>query len=426
MNVRTLRGTNDILPAEIKKWQFIEEVARKTFRLYGYEELRTPIIEETALFTRTIGETTDIVEKQMYTFQDQAKRKISLRPEATASVARAYLEHAFDKKRKFAKFYYIGPMFRSERPQKGRMRQFHQIGVEAIGSYDPCLDAEIMSLAINLLKKIGIAQPNLAINTLGCRKDKKKIAKELRENLKAQFSELCKSCQQRFSRNVFRVLDCKNENCRKITHKLPSLHQSLCPACSEHFKEVKKALDILDVKYSVDDYLVRGLDYYTKTAFEITHKALGSQDALGAGGRYDNLVSDMDGEETGAIGFALGVERLIIALSDHESKETTDSSIDLYIATKEEKAHEESFKMADLLRREGIATEIDYLNRSLKSQMRAADKNGVKFVAISGEPENNREKIILKDMGTGQQEEIDKNDFVKEMKRKLQDYEAHA
>lgn len=426
MNIKALRGTNDILPAEIKKWQFIEEVARKTFELYGYEELRTPIIEETALFARTIGESTDIVEKQMYTFQDQGRRRISLRPEATASVARAYLEHAFDKKRKFAKFYYIGPMFRSERPQKGRMRQFHQIGAETIGSYSPCLDAEIMSLAVNLLKKIGIAGANLIINTLGCRKDKKRISKELRGNLKSQFNKLCKSCQRRFSRNIFRVLDCKNENCRKIVHKLPSLHQSLCPACSEHFKEVKNALDILDVKYSVDHYLVRGLDYYTRTAFEITHKALGSQDALGAGGRYDNLISDMDADETGAIGFALGVERLIIALSDHKSKEIMDSSIDVYIATRGQETYREGFKMAHLLRREGIATEIDYLNRSLKSQMRAADKSGVKFVAISGEADGDREKITLKNMETGQQEEINKNSFVREIKRKLQDYEAHA
>lgn len=306
------------------------------------------------------------------------------------------------------------------------MRQFHQVGVEAIGSYSPYLDAEIMLLAISLLEKIGIVEPRLTINTLGCRNDKQRIAKELRENLKAQLNKLCKLCQRRFSRNIFRVLDCKNENCRKIIHKLPSFHQSLCPACSEHFKEVKGALDILDVKYSVDDYLVRGLDYYTRTAFEITHKALGGQDALGAGGRYDNLVSDMNGEETGAIGFALGIERLIIALGDHKPKEIIDSSIDVYIVARGPEAYGEGFKMAYLLRREGIATEIDYLNRSLKSQMRAADKSGVKFVAISGESEGDREKIILKDMGTGQQEEINKNNFVKEIKMKLQDYEAHA
>lgn len=426
MDIKALRGVNDILPAEIKEWQFIEEVARKTFELYGYEELRTPLIEEAALFVRTIGETTDIVEKQMYAFEAQGGRRVSLRPEATASVVRAYLQHAFDKKKKFAKFYYIGPMFRSERPQKGRLRQFHQLGVEAIGSYSPYLDTEVISLAVSLLKKIGITQSTVRLNTLGCRKDKKKIAGELEKNLKTQFNNLCEDCQQRFSRNIFRVLDCKNEKCRLLIHKLPLLYSSLCSACNDHFKKVKESLKILDVDYTIDPYLVRGLDYYTRTAFELTHKALGSQDALGAGGRYDNLVSDMNGPKVGAVGFALGIERLIMAPRIHKPKNLTDASTDVYIVTMGKEAYQQGFKIAHLLRGEGIITEIDYLDRSLKGQMRTANKNRAKFVVIFGESEVSKGKGTVKDMKTGRQEEISLDGFAKRMKEKLGNYEAHS
>ena len=422
MNIKALRGVSDILPAEVEKWQFIEEVAREVFGLYGYQEVRTPIIEEADLFKRSIGETTDIVEKQMYTFQDRGRRRVSLRPEATASVVRAYLEHTFDKKRGFTKFYYIGPMFRSERPQKGRMRQFHQLGVEAIGSYSPYLDGEIISLAVNLLKRIGITQSVVRINSLGCRKDKQRMAKELRENLQKRLSSLCGDCQQRFSHNVFRVLDCKNEKCRRLMHKLPPISDSLCSECSDHFRAVKESLKTLGIEYMIDPYLVRGLDYYTRTAFELTHPALGSKDATGAGGRYDNLVSDMNGPEVGAVGFALGIERLIIALSASSQTEDKRSfSPEIYIVAVGAKDYRAAFKAAHLLRDNGITTEIDYLGRSLKGQMRAANRNGVRWVMIFGDEETKRGMVSVKDMKTGKQEEIDKDSFVEKMKEKLQD-----
>ncbi len=311
--LKALRGTKDILPEEVCLWQSIETSARNIFAIYGYKEIRTPIIEEASLFIRSIGDATDIVQKEMYVFYDRSRRAIALRPEATASVVRAYIEDSLSHKEGLCKLYYIGPMFRSERPQKGRQRQFHQLGVEAIGSGDSLLDVEVILLAVSLLKALGINDFSLQINSLGCEKDKLAMIEDYRKVLRPYLDSLCRECNTRYNKNILRVLDCKNPGCREIVKGI-KFKDSLCPACSGHFESVKKGLNQLGIAYTVDRKIVRGLDYYTKTVFEITQKELGAKDAICAGGRYNNLVKDMGGKDTPAIGFAFGVERLALSL----------------------------------------------------------------------------------------------------------------
>ena len=308
---KRVAGTKDILPEDVSRWQKIEEVSRKVFSLYNYKEIRTPLIEEEALFNRSLGASTEIVQKQMFLIKRQ-KDVYALRPEATASIVRSYIENNLDRTPHFIKLYYIGPMFRLERPQKGRLRQFHHLGAEAIGSQDASLDAEIISLADNLLKNLSIDGYKIKINSLGCLKDKKKLAQILHQGLKTKFTKLCPDCRLRFKRNTLRILDCKNKTCQAVINELDLQDKHLCLECKDHFAKVREGLDSLKLDYETSHYLVRGLDYYTRTVFEIVHKDLGSQDALGAGGRYDHLVADLGGPDTGAIGFAFGIERLLL------------------------------------------------------------------------------------------------------------------
>ena len=399
--LKALRGTKDILPSEVGLWQCIEKSARDIFAVYGYKEIRTPIIEEASLFIRSIGDTTDIVQKEMYVFTDRGGRNIALRPEATASIVRAYIENSLGQKEALSKLFYIGPMFRSERPQKGRQRQFYQLGVEAIGSDSAFIDVEVISLAVEFLKKIDITDFILKINTLGCDKDKKEIIEKYRKAVKPHLKSLCDECNQRYSKNVLRVFDCKNPECGKIVEKI-RISDSLCEDCFSHFEIVKKGLKDLKIDFEVDKKIVRGLDYYTKTVFEIVQKDLGAQDAICAGGRYNNLVKDMGGKDAPAIGFAFGIERLIMAMKESSGSKAV---LDIFVATAG-KTHQKAFIFMDELRRKGLSCDMDYEDKSLKAQMRRAEKLGARFVVIFGEEEIKQDKVILKDMESGEQKEV--------------------
>lgn len=408
---KIISGTKDILPDEVNSWQRIEEAGRNIFSIYNYKEVRTPIIEEADLFNRSLGGTTEIVQKQMFII-DNDKDKYALRPEGTASIVRAYLENNLDKTAGFAKLYYIGPMFRRERPQKGRLRQFHHLGCEAIGSLDANLDVEVISLADSLLKVCSIEGYTIKINSLGCAKDKKALVEILRKELKDKLTKLCNDCKVRFKKNVLRILDCKNEGCIEVVKKLDIQNNHLCPDCKTHFAKVQAGLEALKINYEPSSCLVRGLDYYTRTIFEFIHNGLGAQDALGAGGRYDNLVKELGGPDVGAIGFALGIERLLFVTG--ERRPATGQKL-VYIITLGEEAKKEGLKLLDALRKNGIASDTHYEDKSLKAAMRRANDLGAKQVLIIGEDELKKGTVTLKDMALGEQREVRQEDLIKEL-----------
>lgn len=405
MLFKSPRGTKDILPQETLKWQEVEEKARRIFSIFAYEEIRTPVLEEAKLFSRSLGELTDIVQKQMFLIKKESDTFV-LRPEATASIIRSYVENNLYNFHNVSKFYYIGPMFRAERPQKGRLRQFHHIGCEAIGSYHPYLDAEAISTATAILSEAGVRGYEVILNTMGCLNDKKKFSINLREALLPHKKSFCQDCQERLSRNVFRVLDCKNKQCQDIVHSLGLGHSNLCEDCVKHFEEVKAGLSLLGVEYTINPLLVRGLDYYTRTVFEITHPNLGSQDALGAGGRYDHLVEELGGPSRGAVGFALGVERLLLAKTDVAGAQVQSQSLDCYIISLGEAAMKRSVSILGELRKASLRADIDYLEGSLKAKLRRADKSGPKFCLIIGDNELIKESGILRNMRESTQEEV--------------------
>ena len=416
--IKAIKGTRDILPGESSAWQDIEKSARNVFATFGYLEIRTPVIEETALFVKTVGEDTDIVSKEMFSFVDRGDRNISLRPEGTAPVVRAYIENNLDKVSQLQKLYYIAPMFRAERPQAGRMRQFHQIGIEAIGSSHSALDAEVIRVLCGVLDTVGIKGYKLKLNNLGCKDDKKKLSDALRYAFSDKKDALCDDCKRRLQINPLRVLDCKNERCKEIVKASFKDMKFICSDCKAHFDEVLKFLGLLGIKYELDPYIVRGLDYYTKTVFEVTHEGLGSQDAIGAGGRYDNLVGSMGGPETGACGFALGMDRMMMILQK-DAKAAAARPVECFIATIGDAAYEKAFKLLDQLRRLGITCDIDYERKSLKAQMRAADRLGAKFALIIGEEEVSRGEAVLRDMSTKEQSGVGFEELPEKMKEVL-------
>jgi len=405
-------GTKDILPDETGHWQAIEEAARNIFSLYNYREIRTPIIEEASLFNRTLGTATEIVQKQMFLIHNQDDL-YALRPEGTASICRSYLENNLDKISAFIKLFYIGPMFRLERPQKGRLRQFHHIGCEAIGSQESALDVETISLADQLLKSFAITGYNIKINSLGCPDDRKTLSLNLKTGLDKEKHNLCPDCQLRLENNILRVLDCKNARCQEIVKTLGLKDGHLCQPCRKHFEEVKDGLNNINIPFNLEPQLVRGLDYYNRTVFEFTHPDLGSQDAIGAGGRYNNLIKELGGPDTGGIGFAFGVERLLLA-----SKVTEDKPLSrlVFLITLGEPAKSAGVKILNQLRASGIPSEMDYLGRSLKAAMRAANDASARYVLILGEDELKKNVISLKDMSNSTQKEINLEDLTKELK----------
>ncbi len=406
MKINAPRGTNDILPPLSLKWQYIEEKARDLMARYNYQEIRTPIFEYTELFQRGIGETTDVVEKEMYTFTDKSGRSITLRPEGTAGIVRAYLENKLYGQMQPLKLYYIGPMFRYERPQAGRFRQFHQFGVEVFGSNDPALDAEVIVLGVNYLKELGLENLDIYINSIGCPDCRKEYFKDLQEYFNQYRQELCEDCQSRIDRNPMRVLDCKVDNSKEIISNAPSILDYLCADCQEHFARVKDYLSVLGLDYTIDARMVRGLDYYTNTVFEIKYSGLGAQDTILAGGRYNGLAEEIGGKSIPGIGFAAGMERLLLTLEKEKVDLPESSELDIYLVTIGEEARKEAIKLLYQLRNKGYRVETDYLERGMKSQLKAADRLMVKYAIILGDDELAQGKAIIKNMQTGEQEEI--------------------
>ncbi len=408
-------GTRDILPEEVRSWRQIESAGRKIFALYNYREIRTPAIEEAALYTRSLGGSTEIVGKQMFLIE-RGEDRYALRPEGTASVVRAYVENGLDKSEGFCKFFYIGPMFRAERPQKGRLRQFHHIGCEALGSSDPGLDTEIITLADSLLKSWGIKGYEISVNSLGCRQDKQKLADTLRGSLQAGRGDLCPECLQRLDGNVLRILDCKNEGCRRAVAGLDLGTGHLCPDCAGHFKSVLSGLDSCGVKYTVSPWLVRGLDYYTRTVFEISHPGLGAQNAIGAGGRYDNLISELGGPEKGAAGFAFGMERVLLVL---DSQPPAAGALRVFIVPLGAAARAACPGILAELRLCGISADTDYEGKSIKGAMRSANSQGAALALIIGEDELKSGTVLIKNMSTGSQEPVQRNLLIEAVKERL-------
>jgi len=419
MKYKAVRGMEDILPEDVKIWQALEKIARTLLESYGYREIRTPILEDTAIFTGSIGENTDIVTKEMYTFKDRKGRSLTLRPEGTAPIVRAYIEHSFDKISPEQKFYYIGPMFRSERPQKGRSRQFHQIGVEAFGTHSAYADAEVIMQLSKMLEIFGLKNFTIKLNTLGCKNDKDKFAKKLQKFLEDKKKHLCKDCRERLTKNTLRVLDCKNDSCKQVVREAPDMSDSLCAACGEHFEKLKNILKKLNVRFEEDKSIVRGLDYYTGTVFEVTHPDLGAQDAIGAGGRYDSLVRDLGGSSTGAVGYALGTERMILALRQEIPR--LKAFIVICVATLGDQAKLKGIQIAEEIRMAlpGFFVFTDIKEASLKSQMRAADRNKADFAIIIGEDELKAGKVTFRDMAKKEQVSVGTGDILAEIKKRI-------
>lgn len=407
------RGTKDILPETSGHWRHIEETARKICRAYSYSEIRTPVFEHTELFLRGIGETTDIVEKEMYTFVDRGERSITLRPENTAAVVRAYLEHKLYTGPQPVKLYYLGPMFRYDRPQAGRYRQFHQFGIEAIGAAGPAIDAEIILLAVEYLRQLGLNDLSLYINSVGCPQCRPLYREKLQAFLREKLSLLCTDCQSRFDRNPMRVLDCKNTSCSSLTKDAPQMADCLCVECGSHFKGLQEFLTAAGVSYDLNPRLVRGLDYYTKTAFEIQYAPLGAQSAVCGGGRYDGLIAECGGQPTPGIGFAIGLERVLLALEKQNGLPAAIGNIDVFIAPLGTQTQTTGFALLQSLRSSGLSCDMDYMNRSLKAQLKYANKYPARYVAIIGDEEAAQGKVMLKDMQTGEQQLLEQGAVIR-------------
>lgn len=411
MTVKALKGFKDILPEEVHVWQWIEATARDIFHRYGFCEIKVPIVEKTELFVRSIGEATDIVEKEMYTFTDRNSASITMRPEGTASVLRAFIENGLHVRQPVNRLYTIGPMFRHERPQKGRLRQFHQLSVEVVGSSHPRVDAELMSMAWLLLSELGLSA-SLEINSLGCPECRPGYKKALVDFLTPLSGSLCEDCQRRRDTNPLRVLDCKNEKCRELTREAPSIIEHLCSGCADHFQVAEQGLKDLDIPFRINPFMVRGLDYYTRTTFELLTDALGAQGAVGAGGRYDGLVSQLGGPALPGIGFAMGMERLVLLAGLNSEQKIPVAVPDLFVVALGDGAMEYGFSLASALRVRGIRVAIDYEGRSLKSQMKQADKLGARFALILGENELETGSAVLKNLATSEQERVELTDGV--------------
>ncbi|HYA42495.1 MAG TPA: histidine--tRNA ligase [Syntrophobacteraceae bacterium] len=401
-SIQAVRGMNDILPDAVGWWRRVENAAREVLESFGYREVRTPLAEKLELFARSIGESTDIVEKEMYAFQDRNGEWIALRPEATASIVRSYIQHGLHSDSALRKLYEIGPMFRHERPQKGRYRQFHQIDAEAFGTDSPMIDAEMMHMLSLLVERIGISGVILHVNTLGCPECRQTYKEILKGFLKEKADLFCPDCVRRRETNPLRVFDCKVEKCQALLDRAPMLIDYVCRDCRAHFDAVKDYLDKLATRYEVNPRIVRGLDYYMRTTFEVISDRLGAQNAIGGGGRYNGLVRDLGGPDVAAIGFAIGVERLIMLLQ--QEREQILRAPRFFLVGLGEKPLEKAFLLLQQLRGRGLEAEMDYGGRSLKSQMRRADKSGARYVLILGENELVQRQIQVRDMLAGTQE----------------------
>jgi histidyl-tRNA synthetase len=405
MEIKAIRGVKDILPGEVEKWQFIERLAREVFERYGFAEIKVPIFEHTSLFARSIGDTSDIVEKEMYSFEDRSGESLTLRPEATAGIVRAYVEHKLHQQPGFVKFYCIGPMFRYERPQAGRFRQFYQIDVEAIGEASPVVDAEVLTMLMTFLRRLGLQHLELRLNSLGDAVCRPRYREELQDYIRRHLDRLCPDCQGRYERNPLRVLDCKKPGCRAVMHDAPQTVAFLCDPCREHFDTLVDLLTAVGISYVLDPMLVRGLDYYTRTTFEVVAEGLGAQDSVTGGGRYDGLIEAIGGPPTPGIGFAIGFERLVTAL-EHQGLTVPEPHLQVFVAPLGASVLRDAFMLVEQLRRVGLRAEIGYDEKSLRSQLRRANRLGAAFTVMLGERELAAGKVALKDMQHGGQEEI--------------------
>ncbi len=403
MTLRGVKGTQDILPPEVDVWRFLEITAAEHFEAYGFREIRTPVMEYTPVFTRSIGETTDIVEKEMYTFLDKGQRSVTLRPEGTAAVVRSYVQNALHARSSVYKLYYMGPMFRYERPQSGRYRQFHQIGAEVFGTADPKVDAEILHMLTQLLSRLGLSELDCQVNSIGCPECRPAYREAVRNFFRARLPELCTECQRRFDTNPLRIMDCKTPKCRELRSGAPAVLDHLDPACRTHFEKFTRFLEILNVPFSLNTNLVRGLDYYTRTTFEVIAEGLGAQNAVVAGGRYDGLVQEFGGPATPAMGFAMGVERTVALIRERFSYEKRPR---IFMAALGQTAEEKALELASELRRRGVATELAYDGGALKSQMKRADRANAEYVLIIGDEELSRGVAQLRNMTTKEQTEL--------------------
>lgn len=414
--IRAIRGTRDILPPQSALWNYVESQAREVFRTYHYQEIRTPIFEETALFARGVGEDTDIVSKEMYTWTDRDGTSLTLRPENTASVIRAWIEHRLDQIPGLKKLYYIGPMFRRERPQKGRYRQFSQIGAECIGSESPAVDAEIIELALDVLSRCGVEHAHLLLNSVGCPACRPAFVEQLRERLAAVRGQLCQDCQRRSETNPLRVLDCKVPEDQNTIDSLPSILEHLCEACRKHFETVQELLAARGIEYEIRSRLVRGLDYYTRTTFEVTHGALGAQNSILGGGRYDGLAEALGSRVPApGIGFSIGEDRLVLAIEDRISAEEL-ARLDVFVIPVGQAALKECALLARELRGAGFSVELS-ADAKVKRAMELANKAGARFAVIVGDDEIARGEVALKDMARGEQSTVARSALVQALRQ---------
>ncbi len=403
---QAIRGTGDVLPNDSHRWQFIEKTMLETARLFGFREIRTPVFEHTELFVRSVGDTTDVVQKEMYTFDDNGGRSITLRPEGTAGAVRAFLEHGLHNEALPQKVSYVTSCYRYEKPQAGRLREFHQFGVECFGAAEPQADAEIISLAAAAFEALGIKNLSLEINSIGCPECRAKFYDALREYFGSNQDELCETCKGRLERNPMRILDCKSPVCKKIAEGAPTVLDYICDDCRDHFEKTKSYLTAMGIEYTVNPTIVRGLDYYTRTVFEFVSSDLGAQSTVCGGGRYDGLVEQMGGPKTPALGFAVGLERLLMIMDAQKCEFPETKLCDVYIAPMGEKAATMASKLAKMLRAEGFFAETDIVGRGLKAQMKYANKIGAKYTVVLGDDEITAGKANLKCMETGEQTEV--------------------
>ena len=413
------RGTHDITPLEAINWRRVEEAARKICDLYHYGEIRTPIFEHTELFLRGIGETTDVVKKEMYTFTDRGGRSITLRPENTAAVVRSYLEQKLYADSQATKLFYIGPMFRYDRPQAGRLRQFHQFGIEAIGPAGPSVDAEIIALAVRFFESLGLSDLNLMINSVGCPNCRPQYRLVLQDFLRDKKEELCPDCQSRFDRNPMRVLDCKEEKCNRLSAGAPQMVDCLCDECAVHFAGLRQFLETAGISYLLNPRLVRGLDYYTKTAFEIQYPLLGAQSAVCGGGRYDGLIEECGGPSTPGIGFAIGLERVLLAMEKQALLKPGEDRMPVWVIALGQEAALPAFELLGRLRQMGIPADMDHGGRSLKSQMKLANRTQARYVVMLGEDEVRDNIVTLKNMSTGEQSSMSAEAAINQLKQEM-------
>ena len=414
------RGTKDITPKDVYKWHYVEKKFREICALYGYEEIRTPIFEHTEVFARSVGDTTDVVQKEMYSFTDRGDRQLSLKPEGTAGVIRSFIENKMYADTQPTKLYYITPCFRYERPQAGRQRQFHQFGIEVLGSDGPSVDAEVISLAVQFFNEMGLKNLSVNINSVGCPTCREEYNRKLKEYLDKKVDVLCETCLERKDKNPMRVIDCKNPHCKENLQDIPFMIDHLCEDCKDHFDKLQTYLKEMDINYVVDKTIVRGLDYYKKTAFEIISNDIGSQSTVCGGGRYDGLVEMLGGPKgISGIGFALGAESLLLTLENNNIEIENPKSTDIYIATIGDAAKTKSFKLIKDLRTNHISADNDHLDKSLKAQFKYSDKLNAKYTVVIGDDELANDTATLKNMKTSEQTTIKLSELVDELKKRL-------